>query len=854
MPAAPDSIDYTHYLLGRTKAERMATLSVMANTQKVLPISLAEDLLCLDIGGDEKLLILACTGSKDALALEHFLTLQANSESQELATLALRLWDQKTQHLLWFRIANQLQSPLISQRVFYTIIDLAFHTGGSKVLQQSVHVDGLADMSEAMHGLLLHRACEWSVQHSQIDRIAESCLTGLGTHLHPSNKAMPSALAYIARYHPEEIASLTLRANVSEPWRDILRAISAATAHHAVQSTQLAKRLKSPEKTTLGAVSLLWPALWSRHTLSAETVAGALHVAAAAALKAANYGGTHGEASSPWEFFAGIPAATLEQSTLSLSDDRLFAASLTLLGGLLAVPASPSLLLSLKARLAATQDPGVLLAALPLRIRIELTEGAPSSGKKSILPYALVKKEEAMVLRGDKTATPYPFADSNPAVAEDADSLASRKRFFGIAYRSERQSAGQGTSFFDLLAKAWQAPNQDQLAQLADQSRRVDGIFRLCYINALGQFKGSDNAVLKLMDFIRSKEIDDLHAVLAALGKIATARSTFELVACLTRPNITPALQLETCLLLKKQNLSNLQNELHSAINDLGIEAVTAGVKWEVRELVSSMLDSTPAKSLHKSSEVSSGLEISDQRLDQELAGKIPHYRELSSEVKRALRTAQFFHMQVKTDGAPASIDLSPVIDMQYKSLELLFREVFEEPCSRLIHRGVLQRRLDIIGYARPIPSAMDEFEHFVSGLPTVREIPFFSAFKLRKMLRAICQYRPGRRFTLDGLKAFALFFLCFSRNECRYGLANLFPLGLRSDGELMQFAKMLHTMQDFRNRAAHEGFHPDAASDIDGIWRSTAEIVQTVFVIQTALQSLSGQGGHGDAREKKVS
>ena len=91
---ASNSIDYTHYLSGRTKAERMAT-----------------------------------------------------GESQELATLALRLWHQTTQHLLWFRIVHLLQSPLISQRVFYTIVDLTFCTGGLRVMEQAVHVEGLAGMS-----------------------------------------------------------------------------------------------------------------------------------------------------------------------------------------------------------------------------------------------------------------------------------------------------------------------------------------------------------------------------------------------------------------------------------------------------------------------------------------------------------------------------------------------------------------------------------------------------------------------------------------------------------------------------------------------------------------------------------
>jgi hypothetical protein len=218
--------------------------------------------------------------------------------------------------------------------------------------------------------------------------------------------------------------------------------------------------------------------------------------------------------------------------------------------------------------------------------------------------------------------------------------------------------------------------------------------------------------------------------------------------------------------------------------------------------------------------------------------------------------------MQVTGSGAPGSIDLSPVIDMQYKALELLFREGFEEACSQVIQRGTLQRRLDVLGYARPIPRAMDEFENYVASLPIVREIPFFSKFKLRKMLRAICQFRPGKRFTLDGLKAFSLFFLCFSRQECRYGLAGNMPLGFASDAELYEFCKQMHILQDFRNRAAHEGFHPDASNDIDGIWRTTAEIVQTMYKVRTFLESGDGRGGEEYAPrntsrpviEKKVS
>ena len=179
---------------------------------------------------------------------------------------------------------------------------------------------------------------------------------------------------------------------------------------------------------------------------------------------------------------------------------------------------------------------------------------------------------------------------------------------------------------------------------------------------------------------------------------------------------------------------------------------------------------------------------------------------------------------------------------MQYKALELLFRESFEEHCSELIQRGVLQRRLDVIGYARPNPRAMNDFEDYIGSLPVIREIPFFSKFKLRKTLRAICQFRPGKRFTLDGLKAFALFFLCFGRTQCRYGLEGLFALGFKNDEALFEFVKVMHVMQDFRNRAAHEGFHPDASNDIDGIWRDTSQIIQLAFELRQFLDGSVSQ------------
>ena len=330
--------------------------------------------------------------------------------------------------------------------------------------------------------------------------------------------------------------------------------------------------------------------------------------------------------------------------------------------------------------------------------------------------------------------------------------------------------------------------------------------------------------------------------IVRALGDIDTGRSLQELIAVITRPNATVGIQQDAVSILSRKDVSSLQKELKAAVQDLRIPVDPDSPLAEIREQLAGMIQTQAPKMAPTSTPGQpipmSAVQLSDTSLDDELSRMIPHYRELSSEVRRALRTALFFNHTITGSEAANAIDLSPLIDMQYKAMELLFRESFEDAVTQSLHRGGIQRKLDVIGYARPIPQAMDEFENYIANLPMVREIPFFSKFKLRKMLRAICQFQPGRRFTLDGLKAFGLFFLCFGRNQCQFGLGNMFHIGAKDDLELAEFCKELHVFQDFRNRAAHEGFHPSASNDIQGIWRTTALIVQWAFRIRSVLNA----------------
>ena len=383
--------------------------------------------------------------------------------------------------------------------------------------------------------------------------------------------------------------------------------------------------------------------------------------------------------------------------------------------------------------------------------------------------------------------------------------------------------------------------------------RTRKGIYRIACVRALGKRRGSDVAVLKLLDFVRSGDARELMEVARALGNVASPRAVQELISMISRPNASVELQLEIAAILKGLNLAGHGDAIHSAASHLAVlirNARRGGVPSEalveVWEALTGLVSSQPAGArLDGGSRVAGA--VDERTMDEALAKSIPYYETLSAEVKRALRTAWYFHQQTGTGPAASAIDLSPVIDMQYKAMELLFREYFEDACGRLIQQGVIQRKLDLLGYSRPVPEKMDEFENFIAGMPVVKSIPFFSKFKLRKMLLALCQFKPGKRFTLDGLKAFGLFFLVFGRKDCPYGLGGIVstvPEAFKDHEALAGFCSLLHIFQDFRNRAAHEGFHPDAAADIKGIWRNTAEIVQTAHGLRRVFAGNSGEPG----------
>lgn len=805
-----------NYLAETDASKRCVQLQKFAAEGTWFPLSLLEDLLSLDLDRNEQMALLGVADRSDTIALEDFLTSGVRRWGQDVASIAMREWVDKTTCLLWHRTIPLSKDPHIPQRLSFTMLDVAWHGAGDDIIHTFCRLDGVEGMSAAFHALLLLRALQWQVGNPILRKIADKHLGDLKAVPFSEDKAVPYALAYMARFHPEVVPETARDIPTRGVWRDLVKAIGNVDFDAKTQKC-LAVALEEESDFLHQNVQDLWPELWHRHRLSPQIVAKALRSAAARATD-----------QKLWECFGGIGRETLIKS-LDFAAPTELPHWLKLLGALIGEANRAAMIARLGDALQAAGPSPEFLGSIPEQYRLYFVE----PGQEPPVIKA-IKAERDHVLKHVQQKHETTFTDLR-RLSQDRNPIPvterSRKSFFQVAFRGETVSVTNDSSFWGLLTQAWQTQKESLLEPMAAAARQEPHLYKVCYIKTLGQFKGLDKAALKLLDFIRSPSQDILVAVAKALGGIGTGRAHQELVAFLTRSNMSVPVKLEVAQILKGADLTLLQSELRSAIQDLNINPNTENVIWELREAITGLLqipktgDSISPETIVAKGAVEHG--PTAEELDQMLERRIVEFNRLSGEAKRALRTAQFFHLQVEANPNVPTIDLSPAIDMQYKALELTYRELFEDACSQLIQRGILQRKLDVIGYARPIMQAMDEFEQFIENLPGINSIPFFSRFKLRKMLRAICQFRPGKRFTLDGLKAFALFFICFSRKTCPYGLADQFPLKDFDDKELAEFVRCLHIFQDFRNRAAHEGFHPDASNDIEGIWTETAKIIK---------------------------
>jgi hypothetical protein len=355
---------------------------------------------------------------------------------------------------------------------------------------------------------------------------------------------------------------------------------------------------------------------------------------------------------------------------------------------------------------------------------------------------------------------------------------------------------------------------------------------------------GTDDAVKAILyQALQHADADFVAHTIRELLPSRHPRAQQALIRCVGRNSVNDDLKLT---ILEEISLENPQDVLQE-LRTLEILRLPQHIDDAIRDAVGRVaalidVDSHLARQQDALGSDGAG-RVTSQDLDLIIKKQIPEGDSLSVDVRSALRTAEMILIQSRHWVAEA-VDLSPIVNMHSKAVELTLRETFEPYTDALIRKGVLSRKLDVLGYARPIPEKMQIFEDALASLPVVKSIPYFSKFKLRKMLRAICLYRPGKRFTLDGPKAFALLFLVASRKQCPFGLERQLELGFATDLELFEFIKLIHSLQDSRNRAVHEGLTWDAKDEIEGMRQQAYRIIEHCIRISRHLQKSLGRPG----------
>jgi hypothetical protein len=775
-------------LTGLSSDDRTALLHRWKNEGKTIDDSILKGLMSLPISHQEVIAAIEICATNNRPDFELWLMNNLLAWEQNVASVAIRAWARVTDRILWHRLIPIAAITSLPQRIRYTILDIAPDAQGYELSKATLESGGWEDLSSAFHALLIERALEYDLSSERLTKLSWSIVDLQKDHHGLDHKPLNHALIWLIRH---DIESLEKWANRTQK-NTFVQLVKAVIQTHEARSSILSRLqkslLKSPSDRNIGSKL---PAVWSR---------------------------------------SDVPDIVTQQLLNSTNVDR------DLIAGM---PRSQILKIA-ESNETHESWSGILLRALPWKKNFHHQRGSHDPFTDSCQSDAFPDLEDARSLAQqgrlgiatDKVQKITDFSALPPAPNSALDHPI--KSLF-LAIRQEQQPS-PSNDVWGHLAEAWLSPEKTDINALSSLVRKHKGLAAIAHIKVLSRFRNRDDAVLKLLDYIRSDDPSEIRAVARALGDVNTKRSLLELVAMLTRPNATIPIQQEIVAILASKDLKDLQKELRSAIQDIKPPVNADNALYQIKDELSAMLIPLPENSRENSAtQPSKGVATSDGDLDRELGGMIPHYRDLSSEVKRALRTALFFNQTILGTTHINEIDLSPLIDMQYKAMELLYREFFEESVSQSLQKGQIQRKLDVIGYARPIVRQMDDFESYIASLPVVKEIPFFSKFKLRKMLRAICQFEPGRRFTLDGLKAFGLYFLVFGRQNCKAGLSGLFNVGTSDDHELAAFCRELHVFQDFRNRAAHEGFHPDASNDIHGIWRTTTSLVQWAFKIKHA-------------------
>ena len=372
-------------------------------------------------------------------------------------------------------------------------------------------------------------------------------------------------------------------------------------------------------------------------------------------------------------------------------------------------------------------------------------------------------------------------------------------------------------------------------SRLKEAMRTARHVEKRWIVRALASL-GTDDAIKTLLyQGLQHIDSEFVSHVIRELLPSPHPRAQQALIRCIGRNAIQDDLKLN---ILEDISVHNPQ-EILQELRTLEILRLPTHIDDAVRDAVGRIASLLDEKESSKSSSIGTNVvDIYGQDVDATIRSQMSMSDSLNVDARSALRTAEMILLQSR-GWTQSGMDLSPIVNMHFKAVELVLRDTFESFTDALLRRGQLSRKLDLLGYARPIPEKMQIFEDYLANLPVVKTIPYFSKFKLRKMLRGVCLFRPGKRFTLDGPKAFALFFLVTSRLKCNFGLENMLPLGFTADVELFEYIKLIHSLQDSRNRAVHEGLTWEAKDEIESMRAQAFKVIELTLKIKKRSSAL---------------
>jgi hypothetical protein len=762
------------YVNTRSHEDRVKTLREMERAGETLDAFLVDDLLCLGLPDAEKRLLMRVCDGSDAAVYEDFLTRNLLHWDSNIAAYAVQLWVKYESHQLWPRFLFLVQDPGVPQRLVYQLLDHVQVCGGRPLLQAVLASAPYMDFSDKSQALLLHRLVQWGVEDEKVTHLAEKIAVKTFDGPFPSSLSLPFAIEYLACFQPQQLNNLLSNPIGHKAWGEVIKPFIMGINSFEALKDKLLTYLKKPDAKDEDFYTRLidlWLPTWNRNRIDAKTLTPL--VKQIVKRKYPQDMVTPPCPSLTWEFFAGISQDVLQETAAGLSKgDRSKFASI--LGRLL--------------------DESVAYDQL-----------------------------QSKFLKTHKIKRPH---DSLTATA-DVDK-SGRKRLFDLLYREGAKSkvVGEKTIWHE-MAESIEKPTKVAMLKVCKNGSSIEGVFLPAFFQVLERFEGFDGALPILSNYLHTKERVEQNALLLALDGINTPNANAILVRYLGDPNLDDTLKLEISYILAGKSLDKFQTELRHVVGELSNQIHSMSrKKIQLLDSLRSLLVAEPVITQAQNVSANETAALDQKELDKLVAAKIPSYSQLPSETMRALRTAILILDTIKSRSSLEGVDVSPAVDMQYKALEILFRSKFEDATLKLVQSGMLYRKLDYIGYVRPHKIAIEEFENHISSLPIIRDIPVFSRYKLNKIMRAIAMYRPGKRFGLDGLKAFGIFFLVFGRKNCRYRLAELLPLAM-DDEELFAFCRDLHLFQDIRNRAVHEGLPIQALGDVEALWSMTASIIE---------------------------